>query len=113
MDYEVTNIAATYDAGRSYSPETLAHWLQVITPWVPKDECAVLLDLGCGTGRYSEVLAEHFGGHIVAVDPSEKMLAEARKKIIKNVRYERACGETLPLADQSIDIVFMSMVFHH
>jgi len=113
MDYDLTNVAATYDAGRGYSPSTLAHWLNVIAPWIPKHEGAEYLDLGCGTGRYSEVLAEHFGGHIVALDPSERMLAEARKKATGRVSYQRALGEALPLADQSIDMVFMSMVFHH
>jgi ubiquinone/menaquinone biosynthesis C-methylase UbiE len=113
MDYDRTNIATSYDAGRRYSPSTLAHWLNVIAPWVPKRKGAEYLDLGCGTGRYSEVLAEQFGGHTVALDPSEKMLAEARKKATDRVRYERAPGEALPLANQSIDMVFMSMVFHH
>lgn len=73
MDYDQTNIATTYDAGRGYSPATLALWLKVVTPWVPNTEGAAILDLGCGTGRYSEILAEHFGVQVVAIDPSEKM----------------------------------------
>ena len=113
MDYDQTDIAATYDAGRGYSPATLALWLKVVTPWVPNTEGAAILDLGCGTGRYSEILAEHLGAQVIAIDPSEKMLAEARKKATGRVRYERAFGESLPLADKSIDVVFMSMVFHH
>jgi len=41
---------------------------------------AIALDIGCGTGRYSTALAAHFNAHVIAVDPSEKMLAEARKR---------------------------------
>ena len=41
------------------------------------------------------------------------MLAEAKRKAIGRVRYEHAFGECLPLKDRSIDVVFMSMVFHH
>jgi ubiquinone/menaquinone biosynthesis C-methylase UbiE len=113
MDYDQTNIATMYDAGRGYAPATLALWLKVIAPWLPRTAGAAILDLGCGTGRYSEILAEHFGAQVVAVDPSEKMLAEARRKATGRVRYERAFGESLPLENKSIDVVFMSMVFHH
>ena len=91
----------------------LALWLDVISRWVPKGTVSEILDIGCGTGRYSMALAAHFNARVIAVDPSEKMLAEARKKATERVRYERASAESLPLPDASIDMVFMSMVFHH
>jgi len=91
------------DAGRGYSPAVLALWLDVISRWVPKG----------ATGRYSTALAAHFDARVIAIDPSEKMLAEARKKATVRVRYERASAESLPLPDASVDMVFMSMVFHH
>lgn len=37
------------------------------------------LDVGCGTGRWTEVLAGR-GAHVVGVDRSEAMLAEARRR---------------------------------
>jgi ubiquinone/menaquinone biosynthesis C-methylase UbiE len=112
MDYDQTNMPAAYDAGRRYSPAVLALWLDVISRWVPNG-ASNILDIGCGTGRYSAALAEQFDAWIIAVDPSEKMLAEARKKSTKRVRYARAAGEALPLPDACVDMVFMSMVFHH
>ncbi|MFA5576339.1 MAG: methyltransferase domain-containing protein [Tissierellaceae bacterium] len=39
-----------------------------------------ILDVGCGTGNFSIKLAE-MGCQVVGIDISEKMLAEARKKI--------------------------------
>jgi len=113
MDYDTTNQAANYDAGRGYAPDVLAHWLGLIASWVPDRPEIKILDLGCGTGRYSVALAEHFNADVIAVDPSETMLAQARKKTAHRVRYERASGESLPLSDESIDVIFMSMVFHH
>src|SRR6516165_1453450 len=113
MDYDKTNMPAAYDAGRGYSPAVLGLWLDVISRWLPKGDVSEILDIGCGTGRYSTALAAHFGARLVAVDPSEKVLAEARKKATQRVRYERARGESLPLPDASVDLVFMSMVFHH
>jgi len=41
------------------------------------------------------------------------MLAEACRKSAPQVRYARASGESIPLHDASVDMVFMSMVFHH
>jgi ubiquinone/menaquinone biosynthesis C-methylase UbiE len=113
MDYDKGNIPASYDAGRTYSPETLASWLERISKCAPRGRLATILDLGCGTGRYSGALANHFNADVIAVDRSAKMLAEARKKSAPQVHYARAPGEALPLRDGSIDMVFMSMVFHH
>ena len=73
-----------------------------------------MLDLGCGTGRFSELLAEHFGVLVIAIDPSRKMLDQARsKRVIENVVYQQGSAEALPLQDGSADLVFMSNVYHH
>jgi hypothetical protein len=53
MDYDKTDMPEAYDSGRSYSPAVLALWLDVVSRWVPKGTVAQILDLGCGTGRYS------------------------------------------------------------
>ena len=113
MDYDKTSMPTAYDAGRGYSPAVLSLWLNVISRWVPKGSVSEILDIGCGTGRYSTALAAHFSARVIAVDPSEKMLAEARKKATEAVRYARASAESLPFPDSSMDMVFMSMVFHH
>ena len=112
MEYDRTAMPANYDAGRGYRPAVMAAWLETIARWVPND-MDIVLDLGCGTGRYSGALSTRFASRVVAIDPSEKMLAEAAKKMTPNVRYVRAMAEALPLADGAIDMVFMSMVFHH
>ena len=42
------------------------------------------------------------------------MLDQARGKLRdQRVRYEIACGEAIPLANDSVDLIFMSMCFHH
>ena len=50
----------------------------------PKDGVSRIVDLGCGTGRYSEPLSVHFQADVIGIDPSEKMLEEARKKSSRN-----------------------------
>jgi ubiquinone/menaquinone biosynthesis C-methylase UbiE len=113
VDYDQTTMPSAYDAGRSYAPAVLEFWLRTIAAPLGGDLIADILDLGCGTGRYSAALAAHFEAHVVGVEPSEKMLAEARRKGGRNVRFLRGAGEAVPLADASVDMVFMSMVFHH
>ncbi len=113
MDYDKTDMPVAYDAGRGYRPAVLALWLDVIARHAPVDRITDILDVGCGTGRYSAALAERFDARVVAIDPSERMLAEARKKAPDGVRFERGAAESLPLADASMDVVFGSMVFHH
>jgi SAM-dependent methyltransferase len=69
--------------------------------------------LGCGTGRFSERLASHFGVQVIGIGPSQKMLDQARRKSAAgNVVYRQAAAEALPLPDGCADLVFMSMVYH-
>lgn len=113
MDYDQTDMPAAYDAGRSYSTAVLSRWLEIISRAVPKDTVSAILYLGCGTGRYSAALAAHFDARVIAVDPSEKMLTAAAKKAAPQVWHARAAAEALPLPEASVDMVFISMVFHH
>ena len=113
MDYDKTNIASTYDLGRSHGREVLDLWMHTVSRHaVPP--VRTILDLGCGTGRFSEALAAHFDAAVIGVDPSTKMLEQARRKRVDGrVRYENGRGESIPLRDHSTDLVFISMIFHH
>jgi ubiquinone/menaquinone biosynthesis C-methylase UbiE len=75
---------------------------------------AHILDLGCGTGRFSDALSAHFAADVVGLDPSVKMLGQAlAKPHSARVRYARASAEAMPLGSGSIDVIFMSMSLHH
>jgi ubiquinone/menaquinone biosynthesis C-methylase UbiE len=114
MDYDATNIAATYDRGRNHGPEVLALWMGAVSSHVEGHGINTILDLGCGTGRFSEALAVHFDAEVIGIDPSTKMLEQAqRKQLDSRVRYQLGHGEAIPLVDNSVDLIFMSMVFHH
>ncbi|MCG8690230.1 MAG: class I SAM-dependent methyltransferase [Minwuiales bacterium] len=114
MDYDNTNIAAVYDSGRGYNPEILRQWLKLLSDHVPKDGISRIIDLGCGTGRFTEPLSVHFEAEVIGIDPSEKMLEQARRKNSGSaVSFKQASGGNLPLEERSTDMVFMSMVFHH
>jgi SAM-dependent methyltransferase len=114
MDYDKTNIAAVYDSGRSYDPGVMQEWLDHLSAHVSKDGVSRIVDLGCGTGRFTEALFGLFDADVVGIDPSEKMLEQARAKTSRStVSFKRGTGENLPLDENSADMVMMSMVYHH
>src|SRR2546426_4887772 len=114
MDYDATDIAVTYDRGRDHGPEFLDLWMNVVSSHVRDQRILMILDLGCGTGRFSEALAIHFDAEVIGIDPSKKMLAQARSKpSCRRVRYESGRGESIPVPNNSVDLIFMSMIFHH
>ena len=88
--------------------------MTVIESHVDGEAIGTILDLGCGTGRFSEGLASRFGARVVGVDPSGKMLDQARRKRPRNgILYERGTAEAIPIVDGAVDMIFMSMSFHH
>jgi ubiquinone/menaquinone biosynthesis C-methylase UbiE len=114
MDYDSTTIPAGYDLARSHTPEVLDLWMNALASCFDRGSISIVLDLGCGTGRFSQVLASRFDADVVGIDPSAKMLEQALAKHPgSRARYAMGRGEQIPLPGSSVDLVFMSMVFHH
>jgi SAM-dependent methyltransferase len=110
LDYDNTTIPANYDAGRSLSLDMLARWMELVASH-SSAVVRTILDLGCGTGRFAVPLAGRFSAAVVGVDPSAKMLAQARRD--PHVYFVQGQGEHIPLRDRAVDLVFTSMVYHH
>jgi ubiquinone/menaquinone biosynthesis C-methylase UbiE len=77
-----------------------------------------VLDLGCGTGVLTRMIADHLrseaGGGAVGIDAAAKMIRVARKRRGSDVcRFEVAAAESLPFDDASFDAVVSSLFFHH
>lgn len=114
MDYDLTDIPEGYDRGREHGPEFHDLWMNRIESLLDGRRVAEILDLGCGTGRFSEGLAATFDATVIGIDPSKKMLERARaKKCDYRVQYQQGQADSIPLPAQSVDMIFMSMSFHH
>jgi ubiquinone/menaquinone biosynthesis C-methylase UbiE len=114
MDYDLTEIPAGYDRGRDHGPEVLDLWMQALAAHLEGLHVLRILDLGCGTGRFSEALAVHFTAEVVGIDPSAKMLERARRKQRDGrVQYQSGSAESISLRSGSVDMIFISMSFHH
>jgi ubiquinone/menaquinone biosynthesis C-methylase UbiE len=72
------------------------------------------VDVGAGTGFLTEGLL-HQGLRVIAVDPSEAMLAAMRKKLADRDALDCRVGtaERLPVTHGVADYVFGNMVLHH
>ncbi|MDP6495205.1 MAG: class I SAM-dependent methyltransferase [Dehalococcoidia bacterium] len=68
-------------------------------------EGARVLDAGAGTGLVGRLLAEEGYANLVAMDLSEGMLAEARKKDVYNEFHQMVMGEILDFPSDSFDAV--------
>ncbi len=68
----------------------------------------VVLDLGCGPGRFTHELARLVGGRAIGVDPIDDLLALAPRS--NRVEYKPMVEGTIPLADNSMDVVWSSLV---
>jgi SAM-dependent methyltransferase len=114
VNYDLTAIPEGYDRARDHGPAFLDLWMRVVESHVNKDTINTILDLGCGTGRFSEGLATRFDARVVGIDPSQKMLDRARlKRRGTNVYFGRGIAESIPVTDAAVDLVFISMSFHH
>ncbi|MEQ1931285.1 MAG: class I SAM-dependent methyltransferase [Parvularculaceae bacterium] len=113
MDYDNTKISQVYDDARRLAPDQLAGWLDLVRRDARPEPDSLIVDLGCGTGRFSGPLADRFSAHVIAIDPSAKMLDAARKKTASRVQLLQSSANALPLKNAAADLVFMSMVFHH
>ena len=113
-DYDKIDIPAGYDRARDHGPEVLDLWMHTIATHLEGHSISRIVDLGCGTGRFSEALAAQFNSDVIGLDSSQKMLELARKKQRDaRVQYQLCSAEAMPLQSESVDLVFMSMSLHH
>jgi ubiquinone/menaquinone biosynthesis C-methylase UbiE len=77
MRYDDTKIPEDYDSGRKLPTKTMEMWLEAIAKNIPKDRIGRILDVGCGTGRFSYYLSKFFNSDLIGIDPSKKMLLKA------------------------------------
>lgn len=87
----------------------------VLDAVAPFDDDRVL-EVACGTGRFSVMLAER-GANVTGVDISGAMLGQARQKaratgVADTVEFMRGDAARLPFPDDAFDVTFAVRFFH-
>jgi len=104
--------AAYYAAGRmAYPPELAA----ALATELGLDGTGTLLDVGCGPGSLTLLLAPKFA-RVIGVDADQEMLDEAVRQAaaqhVDNVSWQRMRAEDLPAKLPSVDVITFAQSFH-
>jgi ubiquinone/menaquinone biosynthesis C-methylase UbiE len=112
--YEHRSDVARYDEARSLSKETKMQLMAELQKIIPNPVTRIV-DLGCGTGRFTEALGKAFSCPIIGIEPSQAMLEVAARNHSDNPRITLKPGSAtaIPLEDASTTLVFISQVYHH
>jgi ubiquinone/menaquinone biosynthesis C-methylase UbiE len=105
---------SVYAEGRSLTPAMAELWGRVFARYIDRAAQPRVLDLGCGIGSFSRLLAERLDATVSGVDPSARMREVAeRLHPHPRVRYLDGRAERLPLPDGGCDVALLSNVIHH
>jgi demethylmenaquinone methyltransferase/2-methoxy-6-polyprenyl-1,4-benzoquinol methylase len=76
-------------------------------------EGMTVLDVGTGTGLLAREVVYLLGssGHVIGIDPSQKMMTAGRNHLV--VGLVQGLGERLPFADSCFDFVTMGYALRH
>ncbi len=99
--------AAAYELGRPHYPAAAIDWWATNGAFPPG---GTVLDLAAGTGKLTRTLLDR-GCAVVAVEPLADMRGEFASAL-PGVRLLDGTAESIPLADASVDSVFVGQAFH-
>jgi ubiquinone/menaquinone biosynthesis C-methylase UbiE len=85
---------------------------EVFLDWLSLPKGLSWLDVGCGTGAFTELLINRCApSSVSAIDPAEDQIAYARKgRASKHVTFRTGDAQSLPFADREFDVAAMALV---
>ncbi|AKB48860.1 SAM-dependent methyltransferase [Methanosarcina sp. Kolksee] len=93
----------TYHGHGVKSEEEAAAWKALFRQVIPGEKLSVL-DVGCGTGEMSKMLAD-MGHKVTGIDLSEKMLSVAKSKSPGSIKFRIGDAENPPFDEGKFDAV--------
>lgn len=113
VDYD-GRMHRVYAEGRRLAPQSLAEWRAVFARLAPSPRPLTVLDLGSGTGRFTPLLADEFGGPVYGVEPSDRMREIAVAGAAHPaVTYLSGRAERIPLDDETCELALLYLSFHN
>ncbi len=106
-DLQASFLRANWDFGH--------HIARPLTPLLRKPEELTALEIGYGGGRLLSVAARHFS-KVIGVDvhpQSEKVFEMLASRGIQNAELHTASGNSLPVPNDSVDVVYSFIVLQH
>ena len=108
VQWDYSNLAEHYDRRVDYAPDALAR----VAAAMGLAPGSVVADIGAGTGKLTRPLVS-LGFRVEAVEPNGPMRARGQANLAgAPVTWQEGQGETLPLADHSVEAVFFGSSFN-
>jgi ubiquinone/menaquinone biosynthesis C-methylase UbiE len=104
-----TGLANLYSQHRPSYPHAAIAWALECLPAPVR-----AVDVGCGTGISTRLLAEH-GANVIGIDPNADMLAQAiaiESPASSRITYQMGTGEQTHLSASRADVVVCAQSFH-
>jgi SAM-dependent methyltransferase len=111
--YQNKEAAERYDSARELPGETSALWMDKLSSLVPQKFISQVLDLGGSIGRFADLLQKVYKCPVITLDPSEAMLKQGLNRSPDSIYWISGSAEYIPLDSGSIDLVWLSQVYHH
>ena len=103
--------ATAYKAVREVPRDGLSDWREAVRRHLRPSPRMTLVDIGAGTGAFAAAFSDWFGVKVLAVEPSAAMRNQIPRTAAIQVLDGDASG--LPLADDSADAAWLSLVIQH
>lgn len=103
--------ATTYDAAAALQREVQQRLMESLD-YLEARNPEVVLDVGAGTGHASALMKKRWPkAQVIALDVAEPMLQQAKRQAGWWKPFHRLCADAsaLPLADNSVDVIFSNL----
>lgn len=80
-----------------------------LMPYLPQKSDIRVLDLGAGTGFFTDILASQYQ-EVLGVDMSKQMLNFAKHNRADNISWLAGNALNLPLQNQSVDLIYSNLM---
>jgi SAM-dependent methyltransferase len=113
----MADTSVIFDDGAAYEC-FMGRWSRAVGAtflrWVAPPRGAYWLDVGCGTGVFTELVLDTCApASIVAVDPAAAQIDHARKQAVaRRADFRIADAQTLPFPDGAFDVVASALVIN-
>ena len=88
--------------------------LEIMRDYLCPMEGEIILEVGSGSGFFSDYIAEMLGnGKLIVTDPSKEQLGESINFLRNNIEIREEGAEELSLDKESVDAIWSFGAFHH
>ncbi len=108
MKVNYNKISKVYDDVREEEVQVI----QTILSQVKLNQNSLILDIGCGTGNYTNIIQRLTCSKVYGLDQSEGMLEKAKEKN-RWITYVLASAMDTPFDKEYFDLIYMTDVIHH